>query len=434
MRTTFFMLPRLALCLAACAVALTGQEELRLVASDGQPLAATLTRPAKESVLQGAVVLLPMLGSSKAAFATLVPRLAARGFMTLALDPRGHGGSATDAQGQRIPLPRAAAVGHPASQFDLDVQAALLHLKSLGVAESRCVLLGAELGASAALRSARTNPAKVGALVLLSPLKALCGLTPLDDARQLAGTRCLIVAAEEEAALGARELKDILGAATELRTLSEKGVLGTRMFGKVENLEDDLVRWIESALQRDVVLDIPLVRGLVLDGELGATEDEGATIVHVPLAGAARPARIRIARNRTRLVIGAEIPERFLLHNSFTLLIDGSGTGPAAPDARCLRCTLKPEGGRAALELSRGAAGAWKPEASQDLLGSVRTNQPDAWSAELSLPLETIGVKEGAELRIAFVIHGQKKDAVTGHPAGSDVDVMPRKWLRAKVR
>lgn len=434
MRTFIHRLQPVVACLALFAAALSGQEELRLVASDGQPLAATLARPGKDTAVQGAVVLLPMLGSSKAAFGTLIPRLAARGLMVLALDPRGHGGSATDALGQRIQLPRAGAAGHPALQLDLDVRAALQHLKSLGIGEERSVILGAELGASAALLAARTHPVKPAALVLLSPIKSLCGLTPLEDARELTNTRCLIVAASEETTLGAGELKDILGATAELRTLSEKGVLGTRMFGRVENLEDDLVRWIEAALQRDVILDIPLVRGLVLDGELGSTEDEGATILKVPLAGAQRPARLRIARNRTRLVIGVEIPERFLLHNSFTLLIDGSGQGPAAPDARSLRCTLKPEGGKAALELARGAAGAWKPEPSQELQGSVRTNQPDAWSAELSLPLETIGVKEGGEIRLAFVIHGQKKDAVTGHPAGSDVDLMPRRWLRAKVR
>jgi|GEM_PF-4026205 pimeloyl-ACP methyl ester carboxylesterase len=411
-----------------------GQEELRLTATDGQPLSATLTLPAQDVAVQGAVVLLPMLGSSRSAFTALLPRLNARGLVTLALDPRGHGASSVDASGQRIQLSRTGSPTHPARFMELDVAAALAHLKSLGFGAERCVLLGAELGAISAVRGACAQSTKPAALVLLSPLKGLCGLDAEGDAKQLASTRCLIVAASEEAELGAKSLKEAWGAAAELRLVEEKGVLGTRMFGRVANLEDDLGRWIEESLQNNAVLDVPLVRGQVLDGELGTTEDEGSKFVQVSLAGASRPARIRIARNRSRLIIGADIPERFLSHNSFTVLIDGSGLGPAAPDARCVRLTIKPEGSRAVVEFARGSAGGWIVEANADLQGAVRTNLSDAWSAELSLPLVSLGTEEGREVRLAFGIHGQKKESLTFHPRGVDMDLMPRKWLRAKVR
>ncbi|MSR75574.1 MAG: hypothetical protein EXS14_08935 [Planctomycetes bacterium] len=422
-------------CIPLC---LQAQETVKLTAADGQKLCGTLTRPPAGVALKGGVVLLPMHRSNRTAFAAFAPRLAAKGLMSLAVDLRGHGDSTLNEQGTVIDVPREAAPDHPALSMHDDVAAAHDALIAAGVPAGSIVWLGGELGANVALRAAGMNTRKPAALVLLTPMKSICSLVAASEAIACKELRTLVLAANEDAEFGAKPVVQALGAKATLRTLTEQNILGTRMLGHVPGLDADLITWMEESLSSELVLDIGLVKSVVLDGELGSTEEEGCTVVAIPLpsaAGAApKQARMRLARNRSKLLFGIDIPERYLHNNAVTVFIDGSGAGPGTPNSRCFAFDLRPQGARHELKVLRGAEGAWKAAEFLSLQSYMRTNEVTRWTAELAVPLELLGSAEGQEVRIAFMVHGQKKDEITFYPAGVGMDVTPRRWVRARLR
>ncbi len=427
------------LCLLLCFVAsLAAQDTIKLQTADGQKLCGALTRPPAGVAIKGGVVLLHMHRSNRTAFAALSTRLAARGLMTLALDLRGHGDSTLNEQGTPIEVPREAAANHPALSMHDDVAAAHDALVAAGVPATAVVWLGAELGAGVALRAAAHNTNKPAALVLLTPLKALCGLDAIAAAAACKELRTLVLSAAEDAELGPRQVAQAMGAKTTLRTLEQRSILGSRMLGYVPGLEADLISWIEEALSSELVLDIPLVKSVILDGELGSSEAEGCTLIDIPLpaaaGAAAKHARVRLARNRSKLLFGVEVQERYLHNNALTVFIDGGSVSPGAPDAHCFSFEVRPQGATHELRVLRGAEGAWKPFEAATVQSYVRTNDTTRWTAELAVPLELLGTVQDKEIRIAFRVNGQKKDEITFYPAGVGMDVTPRRWVRARLR
>jgi pimeloyl-ACP methyl ester carboxylesterase len=158
---------------------------------DGVSLGATFV-PAK-TLKAPAVLLLHMLGLDRTSFAPLLAPLRDAGIATLSIDFRGHGAS-TKRGSQLLNWEQFG----PAEWQGLlvDTETALEALrKRRGVDPSRIAIVGASIGANAALRMT-TADQNVRAVVLLSPGLDYRGLTMADAGTTLGNRPALIISAE----------------------------------------------------------------------------------------------------------------------------------------------------------------------------------------------------------------------------------------------
>jgi tetratricopeptide (TPR) repeat protein/dienelactone hydrolase len=197
-----------------------GARLVKLSAADGQTLYGSLYRPRGHptdappgSIVPAAgILLLHPLGSNRFSCAAVAGALAARGFVALAIDLRGHGSSVSES----LPDPHAfsAHLGDNLHDAERDVNAALDFLVHLpGVERRRLGIVGAGLGALLAARAGmgEESAPRANALVLLSPWgvpdayrAALARLSPDDvfliagseEGTPLATTRALAVPAD----------------------------------------------------------------------------------------------------------------------------------------------------------------------------------------------------------------------------------------------
>lgn len=199
-----------------------------LVAADGTALVAERYGSGRRAVL-----LVHDAARSHSDFATLAPRLAAAGYLVLAVDLRGHGGS-------RLPAPLADADWPSLVQ---DVRSGLAWLGAQGASEVH--LIGAGFGANLALGAA-DDPA-VTDLVLVSPSLSSHGVRLASSAANL-GSRPLLVVASSDDALGLKAatwLEEQAAGPAELATYRGAGS-GARMLVSAPDLEGRIVGWLSG--------------------------------------------------------------------------------------------------------------------------------------------------------------------------------------------
>ncbi len=212
------------------------------VAPDGQRIAADYyAPPPAEKGDAPMVILLHMYRSDRAAWAPLVGPLHEAGFAVLALDLRGHGESATTATRDKVEQ-RDPQVFR---EMQNDVLAAYDWLAAQpGVDRARFALVGASVGCSIALQYAARDRS-VDALVCLSPGLSYLGYDSAGDIHQVTGRRILLVATEDE-----RDAPYTLqkrGAGVEVK-IHPGAAHGTRMFGVVSGLEQDIAAFLKRAV------------------------------------------------------------------------------------------------------------------------------------------------------------------------------------------
>ena len=141
----------------------TSPQDVSLLTQDGVRLAATLYLPAREGA-PGLILVHDRLGSREhfAAFATKAKR---DGYMSIAVDLRGHGGSATPNDTQRNPR---SFTREDWMKCLADIDAAKRALVERGADPDNLAVAGAGLGANLALEYASRNE-DIPAVVLLSP-------------------------------------------------------------------------------------------------------------------------------------------------------------------------------------------------------------------------------------------------------------------------
>lgn len=220
-------------------------KEVTLRTSDGLVLKAEWTPP--PAARRGVLVALHEEGLNRMVYLPLVGPAAAEGLGVLAVDLRGHGASVR--QGKKDLGPRVEARDETLfAGLGKDVAAAMAFLKRQGFGPEKVVIVGASAGASAALDYAATSPKLKGA-VLLTPGKHILGIASMQHITKWGDRPLLIVAAKSEAGTGARPIYDALESKRHavLLELPQPEAHGTRMFGRVPDIERRIAEW--SAIQ-----------------------------------------------------------------------------------------------------------------------------------------------------------------------------------------
>jgi alpha-beta hydrolase superfamily lysophospholipase len=215
--------------LALAAVAEAAPVAVQLRASDGVTLAAALYEVADAP----AVVLVPMYTRTKDDWRPFAERLQAAGIAALALDVRGHGGSA----GSAAPSPAMA----------LDVRAAVDYLAARPGGRAVGVV-GASLGATLALMAAADAPLIRG-VALLSPATDYRGVR-LEAAVKKYGPRPMYLVASTEDPLAARTVRGLVADQLPSREqrLSLVAAHGTQILDRDPDVAAALVDWLRRTL------------------------------------------------------------------------------------------------------------------------------------------------------------------------------------------
>lgn len=204
---------------------------------DGVTIAGTVFLPPKPGP---AVILLHALSRDRGDWHALAGRLADAGFVTLAIDLRGHGGSGAPPAGTNM---------EDLSRMLADVKAARAYLASRKeVSPNRVGIAGASIGANLAVLYAAGDPT-VRSLALLSPGIDYRGLRPEAALKKYGDRPALLVASQEDnyALNSARQLAGPGQGTRELRVLNGAGH-GTAMLARQQDLIPSLVDWFRRTL------------------------------------------------------------------------------------------------------------------------------------------------------------------------------------------
>jgi dienelactone hydrolase len=228
--------------LLTCGVARADRAtDVDLKAADGTRLKATYYSAAKPGP---GIVLLHMCDSRRTAWASLAPRLAARGMHVLALDYRGYGDSGGKRYTEWTPDERTRMVD---DTWPSDVDAAFAYLASRpGVDRGRIGAAGGSCGVNQAVQLARRHT-EVKTLVLLAGGTNAAGQEHLGRASWMP-----IFGVAAEGDNGAADLmRWIVGFSSnpmnQIKTYS-KGGHGTELFAVHADLEPAIVSWFERHL------------------------------------------------------------------------------------------------------------------------------------------------------------------------------------------
>jgi dienelactone hydrolase len=225
------------LVLLAAAVQAATTQEVSFRTDDGVTIAGTLYLPARSGP---GIILLHALSRSREDWQVTAARLADAGFVTLAIDLRGHGASGPPPEGTDL---------HDLTKMMADIRAARAFLASRReVSPDRIGFAGASIGANLAILFAANDPT-VRSLALLSPGIDYRGLRPEAALKKYAERPALLVASQEDnyAANSARQLAKAGPGIRDLRILSGAGH-GTAMIARQSDLAASLVDWFRRTL------------------------------------------------------------------------------------------------------------------------------------------------------------------------------------------
>lgn len=232
-----------------CGKPLGGPEGL-ILESDGWKLAATFT-PHVGAESKGGAVLLHQMNRTRADWAALTAVLVKEGVDVLSFDLRGHGES-TLADGSKK-----AWKDFSNEEFLGMVADATNAVKALrarpGLAGKPVVIMGASIGANAALRCASADESIAG-VVLLSPGLDYKGVTTEDAMGPYGARPILLVASKDDAKSNeaVEKLASLAKGAKQLVVYSKAGH-GTGMFGQEDSpgaLTESIRGWVAALVAK----------------------------------------------------------------------------------------------------------------------------------------------------------------------------------------
>jgi pimeloyl-ACP methyl ester carboxylesterase len=284
-------------------------KDVTLTTADGVKIAATAW---PSGAAHGAgVVLLHMYGSDRTTWSSEASHLGARGITVLAIDLRGHGGSAKQAKQDLAPR---VAKRDPKlfAEMHQDAWAAVQWLaKEGGCDPKRIALVGASVGCSVAIDTARRHPAEVAAVLCMSPGANYLGLDTLAHLKTFpAEASLLLLVHRTEVDAGAAKIAEARPG-TRLVVYDDEAPAdasddkmwahGTKMFGRLPLVERTVASFVAAktgSTAEDVVLD-----GIV---EEGADADPWARAADV--AKPASDGTVHAFRVGRRMLFGGTAP------------------------------------------------------------------------------------------------------------------------------
>ncbi len=219
---------------AGAAPAAAAGRQVTLPSLDGTSLTGQFYEPSTRS--HPGVVLVHMLGRSRADWEPPARQLEGAGLAVLAIDLRGHGGSG----GRPAPLP----------DLVQDVRAAVQWLASRpGVRPEAIGVAGASLGANLALLVA-AEVAQVRAVAAISPSLDYRGVRVGLEVMRKLGSRPVLLAASTGDPLAARTVRELTsdGAGAREQQFSPVATHGTNLLAADQALAAALVDWLRQRL------------------------------------------------------------------------------------------------------------------------------------------------------------------------------------------
>ena len=218
-----------------------GLKEVSYVTSDNVTIVADwYVNPEPQAPV---AILLHMLGSDRKSWYGLAVKLNEAGFSVLASDWRGHGRSTK--QGAEI-LDFRKFQTEDFLAMDLDVHAAFQFLDKKDINREDIHVIGASLGANAALIIGAEIPI-VRSVVLLSPAEDYRDIKTIPAAEVYKGRAALIIASSEDqpSYVGSQKIAQIIGSSAKLLGQSGAGH-GTQMFLSKPELIDEIITFIKA--------------------------------------------------------------------------------------------------------------------------------------------------------------------------------------------
>lgn len=217
--------------------------EMLIETKDGVKLHATFNRLRQSTAT---VVLIPMLGNTEITYSELIQDLAAHNYSTLVYDQRGHGGSTQSRSGQIDYKNFKNAPDGDWGKLSGDLAAVVEQVHKLQPSNA-VIVIGASIGANAALNFAATDPA-IRAMVLLSPGEEYHGLHCVEAAAKY-GARPLLVVVSKQDEYSANSCVTIAGeakkgGATVALEQLNGSQHGTSMLN--EGVRSRVTKWIDT--------------------------------------------------------------------------------------------------------------------------------------------------------------------------------------------
>jgi len=330
-----------------------------------------------------AVVALHMYPSDRKSWRPLADRFRKAGVDFLAIDMRGYGDSATQRGKDISEKVRSRDPKHFKSMWK-DALGAYEFLVERGADPGRVAFLGASVGCSVAIDAASREPKILGAAVL-TPGTGYLGVETMKHLKGYGARPLLILSSKEEADVGANPIAKTLGESAELEIVPGKGIHGTRMFGKVPEIEDGIVKWLSDLVGG----------GIFLDGEVTRTEQVREDFGEWDMKENGRGTPVLRAAGRwlyaaIRMEGSAAAPERFW----FGWARDGK-----ADAARRIGCEFDKRGSKFTLEALDGTR--WKA-VKGGLPKGVRLGVSTRQAVEILVPRRLEGLAGEGDLKIAF--------------------------------
>jgi len=218
--------------------------------------------------------------------------------------------------------------------------------------------------------------------------------------------------ADGPAGNGAAAIAKTLGESAELELIDRKGIHGTRMFGKVPEIESRIVSWLSDLVGA----------GIHLDGRVTSTEEVNVQFGDWDMMenGRGRPVLRPAGRwlyAAIRMEDGTPAPERF--HVAWAR--DGKADG-----ARRVACEFGKGGGKFTLEALKD--GRWTA-VKGGLPKGARLGVSSAKAVEILIPRRLEGLSGKCSLKVAFGLALRAGNHLSALPQGDNEMNRVGDWL-----
>ncbi|MHC4469716.1 MAG: alpha/beta hydrolase [Planctomycetota bacterium] len=361
------------------------------------------------------VVALHMYPADRKSWGPVARDLKKAGIDFLAIDMRGYGGSRMQGRKDLGPKVKERDAGLFRAMHK-DALAAYRFLVERGTDPDRVAFLGASVGCSVSIDATAREPRIRGACVM-TPGKNYLGVPTMQHLSDYGKRPLLILSSKEEAAVGAQPIKDALGDTAELVLCEQKGVHGTRMFGKVPGVEERIVKWFVSLLGAPAALDGRVSDDEMSGGDFGTWDlrADGNSSIFLKPVGSYLYVALKLEK-------AAAAPESFY----FAFAPDGKLEG-----ARRVACAFDKRGGKFTLEAMKG--GAWKP-AKPGLRKGARLGVSKSTAIELLLPMADVGLAKGRDYKVTLGFRRKASDILRAIPQGDQTMEKVDEWLPLSLR